>query len=199
MQNQSKGNSSNRHTKCRNVDTNKQTGPNITTSYEPSQSNRLDNINEECTNVAKATLFVNISNVKFDIFSQIGILRIHKLCSEENKSKQSSLAAFRVQRSSYACDVCDKKFQNSSNLAKHRNIHTGIKAYVCGFCNKKFARSSNLTRHKIIHTHERPFVCDIYEMRFNQSSNLTSHKLIHVERKPYVCELCNKASTSRSV
>ena len=51
----------------------------------------------------------------------------------------------------YACNICEKRFTDKGNLAKHKIIHTGEKPYKCEICGKAFSQSSNLVRHKRAH------------------------------------------------
>jgi uncharacterized Zn-finger protein len=54
------------------------------------------------------------------------------------------------------CNICGKKFSESSNLAKHRKIHgeRGLHACPVSGCSKSFHRLDQLKRHAL--THEKP-------------------------------------------
>lgn len=48
----------------------------------------------------------------------------------------------------YACPDCHKLFSNSSNMTRHRRIHTGDRPYLCEHCNLAFGNSSNRRKHE---------------------------------------------------
>jgi hypothetical protein len=48
----------------------------------------------------------------------------------------------------YSCFLCDKHFNNASNLKRHERIHTGDKPYTCEHCNLAFGNSSNRRKHE---------------------------------------------------
>ncbi|XP_063632257.1 zinc finger protein 397-like [Cydia splendana] len=90
------------------------------------------------------------------------------------------------------CEICEKQFRDSSDIARHRRIHTGEKPYACEVCKKQFAQLSVLNRHKRIHTNEKPFQCDDCEKQFRTSSDLGKHRRIHVCAKKFNCDFCKK-------
>lgn len=45
------------------------------------------------------------------------------------------------------CDVCQYNARDSTNLRRHKRIHTGEKPYACLFCDYRSTQSNNLKGH----------------------------------------------------
>lgn len=76
---------------------------------------------------------------------------------------------------------CGKKFKRYKSYRVHeRSIHLNEKPFRCQLCNKKFTQKSDLAKHTYTHSGIKPFLCLTCEKPFSQSSNLYTHmKRIH--------------------
>ncbi|NXQ56394.1 ZNF16 protein, partial [Anthoscopus minutus] len=70
---------------------------------------------------------------------------------------------------------CRKRFQSSSNLFQHQQIHTNERLFVCPNYENGFKYNWHLIRHQRVHTNERP-QCG---KSFTHRSNLTQHQRQH--------------------
>lgn len=50
----------------------------------------------------------------------------------------------------YTCDVCGKKSGCSSNMIRHKRLHTGERPFSCRLCTMDFVNSSNRNKHEKI-------------------------------------------------
>nr|XP_012644464.1 zinc finger E-box-binding homeobox 1 isoform X2 [Microcebus murinus] len=75
----------------------------------------------------------------------------------------------------YACDLCDKIFQKSSSLLRHKYEHTGKRPHECGICKKAFKHKHHLIEHLRLHSGEKPYQCDKCGKRFSHSGSYSQH------------------------
>ncbi|KAL1006752.1 hypothetical protein UPYG_G00076390 [Umbra pygmaea] len=75
----------------------------------------------------------------------------------------------------YACDLCDKIFQKSSSLLRHKYEHTGKRPHECGICRKAFKHKHHLIEHMRLHSGEKPYQCDKCGKRFSHSGSYSQH------------------------
>ena len=62
-------------------------------------------------------------------------------------------------KSTFACDMCPKKFTRASTLRIHLRTHTNERPYICGVCGIAFTRKGDCARHEPRHSREGKFVC----------------------------------------
>uniref|UniRef100_A0A2A4K1V1 C2H2-type domain-containing protein n=1 Tax=Heliothis virescens TaxID=7102 RepID=A0A2A4K1V1_HELVI len=91
-------------------------------------------------------------------------------CSEAHKALQSPQQHF-------FCDYanCSYSCKLSSNLIKHKRVHTNEKPYLCDRCSFRTNFVNSLKAHKRIHTAEKPYKCSHCSYKCNSSSNLKKH------------------------
>ncbi|KAL7842419.1 hypothetical protein SRHO_G00241080 [Serrasalmus rhombeus] len=81
----------------------------------------------------------------------------------------------KMQGGQYACDLCDKIFQKSSSLLRHKYEHTGKRPHECGVCKKAFKHKHHLIEHTRLHSGEKPYQCDKCGKRFSHSGSYSQH------------------------
>ncbi|XP_052403779.1 zinc finger E-box-binding homeobox 1 isoform X1 [Carassius gibelio] len=97
--------------------------------------------------------------------------------SEDQNDEESSLMKKKRKTVGglYACDLCDKIFQKSSSLLRHKYEHTGKRPHECGICNKAFKHKHHLIEHTRLHSGEKPYQCDKCGKRFSHSGSYSQH------------------------
>ncbi|KXJ74108.1 hypothetical protein RP20_CCG014346 [Aedes albopictus] len=97
----------------------------------------------------------------------------------------------------FICDACGAFFKNKSYLRQHVTYkHSRNYRYFCEFCPKACATSSDLLRHRRVHTNERPYKCDQCDARFKAHDGYQKHMRSHAGEKIYRCDLCERSFMS---
>ncbi|CAL8292258.1 unnamed protein product, partial [Lota lota] len=100
------------------------------------------------------------------------------LAPEEQNDSDSGPARKKMKKAEggvYACDLCDKIFQKSSSLLRHKYEHTGKRPHECSICSKAFKHKHHLIEHMRLHSGEKPYACDKCGKRFSHSGSYSQH------------------------
>jgi len=90
----------------------------------------------------------------------------------------------------FRCEQCQKEFDTSAALERHKRSHSGDRPYKCKICGWGFNLSGNLNQHMAIHQKVKPFKCVYCGKTFARSNVLKAHVRCHTGERPYQCELC---------
>ncbi|XP_062869795.1 PR domain zinc finger protein 15 [Trichomycterus rosablanca] len=102
----------------------------------------------------------------------------------------------------YQCVLCNKVFQNSSNLNRHVRSH-GDKLFKCDECDKMFSRKESLKQHiSYKHSKNQPDVeyrykCSTCEKSFRVENALKFHNC-RTDDKTFQCEICSRFFSTNS-
>ena len=102
-----------------------------------------------------------------------GVEQNHQMRKEETGAIIAK--GVKRKRGQHECDVCEKRFRDSSNLQSHMRTHTNERPYECDVCGKRFTQSYSLNTHMRIHTNEKPNECDVCKKRYRHSDGLKYH------------------------
>lgn len=88
----------------------------------------------------------------------------------------------------------------SASLRNHRKHVSSHQQFLCDYPNCSYSSklSSNLIKHKRVHTNDKPYLCDRCSFRSNFVNSLKTHRRIHTAEKPYQCEHCSYRCNSSS-
>ncbi|XP_034034909.1 PR domain zinc finger protein 15 [Thalassophryne amazonica] len=102
----------------------------------------------------------------------------------------------------YRCSLCNKVFQNSSNLNRHVRSH-GDKLFKCDECDKLFSRKESLKQH-ISYKHSKnmsdvdyKYKCNTCEKSFRLENALKFHNC-RTDDKTFQCNICSRFFSTNS-
>lgn len=114
----------------------------------------------------------------------------------------------------YACGVCDRNFEQPTQLLRHLRVHKSVeqgRVHQCTECNKSFNQSGQLMVHMRCHSSagEKPYVCTSCHQVLPSAAQLKIHLRSHAateaatvvpasavalrEERPHTCNLCGKS------
>ncbi|KAM6911820.1 PR domain zinc finger protein 15 [Lycodopsis pacificus] len=102
----------------------------------------------------------------------------------------------------YRCSLCNKVFQNSSNLNRHIRSH-GDKLFKCDECDKLFSRKESLKQH-ISYKHSKNMIDQDYKYKCNtcqKSFRLENALKFHncrTDDKTFQCDICSRFFSTNS-
>ncbi|XP_063079391.1 zinc finger protein Xfin [Engraulis encrasicolus] len=76
---------------------------------------------------------------------------------KSNKSAQGAAQKI-LRKGTNRCEICHKKFDSPSKLARHFLIHMGLRPYKCHVCSKAFRQRCHLQNHLRLHSKSAPEV-----------------------------------------
>ena len=74
----------------------------------------------------------------------------------------------------HPCRTCGYECKSTGHFKVHLRSHTGERPYACDWeaCDRAFNRSDELSRHRFTHTKEKPFGCERCGKRFPRKGAL---------------------------
>ena len=93
----------------------------------------------------------------------------------------------------YSCEQCGKSYSKKASLQTHKYIHKGGKSFACNLCDMKFDWPRKLFYHKQKkhRNAERNCICHVCGMSFFDRAVLKRHELVHSDERPFKCSQCS--------
>ncbi|KAJ8683774.1 hypothetical protein QAD02_019566 [Eretmocerus hayati] len=118
--------------------------------------------------------------------------------NKKNPSQKVSMekhTASHLDKRTYPCQYCHKKYNHMSNLWRHKILHTGNVRYPCEICGRRCRNTSTLKAHMKTHIGESPFACEICGKKFKREGNMNNHMKKHHGIRPLPCSICDRTFT----
>ena len=124
-------------------------------------------------------------------------------------STKSSLSSHRftcMKEYLYACELCEKKFQDASNLKRHMKMHSD-KLFHCKICNQNFSRKCDLTVHNgSYHPGIKTYKCKFCVLMFRTGDDRQFHQLTHFNSQKrsndpnkWKCKVCDRGFRTKLI
>ncbi|KAK2162987.1 hypothetical protein LSH36_88g06007 [Paralvinella palmiformis] len=163
-------------------------------------SNEVNNISEESDNLMMKNIHsantIARNAEKLDAISNSPEGSQTMEMDQEKISDKDEIDELRRLKSmhekTYACEICEREFNNYSNFRRHVRLHSGRKPFKCAVCGKGFADGTALKKHGTVHSGEKPYLCTICGKGLTQSTGLILHMRLHTGERPYKCNMCGK-------
>ena len=128
-----------------------------------------------------------------------------KVLSSQNKLTRH-LTFVHEKRKDFSCDICDRKFSQTSHLNNHKlRLHQDehhIKLLECSTCKKTFKLKKYYKLHECVISGSKQYKCSLCEMKFISSCYIRQHmNRVHKpdeEKYLFNCEICSKTYSSKS-
>lgn len=116
------------------------------------------------------------------------------------KMKHEGVKAVKAEKTSTACDVCNKVFKDANTLKQHSRVHLPDDAkfpFMCDLCDKRLVNKYSLKHHiASVHEKTKTISCNICQKLFASRSNLRSHLISHTTEN-VACPICNAVFKNR--
>lgn len=116
---------------------------------------------------------------KVHVCTKCGLAFTNKSSLNRHRQQMHSGVSMTTEDKVFACDLCDARFHQQSDLRRHMLGHTGEKPYRCKHCEAGFTRTSSLNKHMRIHTGEKPYVCEDCDQAFSYRYQFNRHRASH--------------------
>jgi KRAB domain-containing zinc finger protein len=123
-----------------------------------------------------------------------------KVCGKVVKDMKHHIKMMHpVEKTTIACKICNKTFNNKELLTRHLKTHN--KQFECRVCKLRYPTAYHLKVHLKIHDNLLVFQCKICSKSFNYAMSLMIHVKTHekTREKSHQCEHCDYATDNKQL